>query len=384
MRHSAESPLYNTLAEILCDHVGDDEYLITAINNLAKQHGDEVYSEFFYLLTRKRFCKSQASKHWKRIVPHVDSVIAPQYRHQGLLLSFLHYLHRETGVISDPRLVESEYIDNILATSTTDGLTGLYNQTFFKNCLTKLIQQFRRNSMPELSLVLFDLDHFKHYNDTNGHLAGDRALKRVAEVLSQNLREGDLAARYGGEEFALVLPHTSKVQASAVAQRIRQAIEHIRFPGQNLLPSGNLTISGGIATFPVDACEAEGLIEQADCELYNAKNHRNCISPDTTERRKAIRRPIRSLVELMDKSKGAAIRSALSLDVSRNGIALGCDAGFRIGSGVSLRLPRPYWKSDLLVNGTVRQSRKIGDLNFVGLEFDRPLEDPSCSLLMQL
>lgn len=380
--YNENSPLTAWIAGILRKSADDDSAMIDAVESLASLQGNDVYDEFFYVLTSKRFGPETAAIHWKNIVSHIHSVIRPRYRHQGFLPAVLHYMKRETGVMSDPRFLEADYITNIRRSSITDGLTGLCNQMFFKISLSKIINQAQHHAVPPFVVVMFDLDHFKHYNDTSGHLAGDRALKRVAEIFLENLRECDIASRYGGEEFALLLPQTTRVLASNVAQRIRQAIEAEVFPGQEFLPSGNLTISGGIAEYPQDANEASALIEIADAELYKAKIRRNSIYPAAENRRKSVRRPLRSLVELTQFKDN--LRAGISIDVSEYGMAMGCDKMLAVGSPVELGFNRPFWNCDCLLNGTVRQARKLGDLNFVGIEFDQTFfgfdDGPSSSL----
>jgi len=303
------------MSDILGASTDDDWVMIDIIDSLALLHGNDVYDEFFYVLSSKRFGAETAALHWKNIVSHISSIIRTHYHHQGFLPAVLHYMQHEAEIISNPRLLEADYITNIQRSSITDGLTGLFNQTFFKISLSKIINQARHHDMPPFAVVFFDLDHFKHYNDTSGHLAGDRVLKRVAEILLENLRECDISSRYGGEEFALILPQTTRVLAYNVAQRIRKAVEDEKFPGQENLPSGNLTISGGIAEYPLDADSAAELIETADAELYKAKIRRNSIYPCEENRRKSVRRPLRSVVKLSPGSR-RRLRTGLSLDVS--------------------------------------------------------------------
>jgi diguanylate cyclase (GGDEF)-like protein len=122
-----------------------------------------------------------------------------------------------------------------------------------------------------LGLLLLDIDHFKNYNDTNGHLAGAEALKTVALLLKRSVREDDLVARYGGEEFVILYVGASKSLACRLAQGVRRAVEAYEFPGGDRQPLGALTISGGVAGFPDDAADAVSLLRAADAALYEAK-----------------------------------------------------------------------------------------------------------------
>jgi diguanylate cyclase (GGDEF)-like protein len=154
--------------------------------------------------------------------------------------------------------------------AVTDPLTGLYNRRFLERRLDEELNRSRRQKLA-FSVILIDLDHFKLFNDRGGHLAGDQALKRAADLLRASAREMDIVARYGGEEFCIVLPATSKKESILVAERIRRAIEREPFPHEAELPEGRLTASLGVAAFPEDGSDAAALLGAADLALYQAK-----------------------------------------------------------------------------------------------------------------
>lgn len=151
-----------------------------------------------------------------------------------------------------------------------DGLTGLFNYRYFWQRLEEEILRARRFHHP-VSLIIADIDYFKLYNDLHGHLLGDALLRGVAEVLQGNVRTIDVVARYGGEEFVIILVQTGKEEALNVAEKLRKAVEEKTFPFQESQPGGNLTMSFGVATFPMDAKDPDGLIKRADDALYRAK-----------------------------------------------------------------------------------------------------------------
>lgn len=167
-----------------------------------------------------------------------------------------------------------------------DDLTGLMNWHRFKQSVTTLLHQFPSHP---LSLVMIDIDNFKIYNDTFGHVAGDRLLVEVAQIITQEISSECLPFRYGGEEFAVLLPNFHTGQAIELAERLRNKIEQSAFAGAGRMPKRRLTVSVGVASFPVHAQYPEQLIERADEALYQAKEAgRNCVflSEVTTHKRR--------------------------------------------------------------------------------------------------
>jgi diguanylate cyclase (GGDEF)-like protein len=153
----------------------------------------------------------------------------------------------------------------------TDPLTGLYNRRFLEGRLEEELNRSSRQGL-QFTLMFIDLDNFKIYNDLCGHLGGDHALRRVAQLLKISAREMDIVIRYGGEEFCIILPGTSKKEAALVAERVRRAIEKDPFPRESELPLGTLTVSIGLASFPEDGHTARRIINAADLALYQAKD----------------------------------------------------------------------------------------------------------------
>jgi len=165
--------------------------------------------------------------------------------------------------------------------SLTDPLTALANRKYFDNALEKLIAQSRASGEP-LAFLLADIDHFKVFNDTYGHLTGDQVLRLVAMALKQNVKGQDIAARYGGEEFAIILPNTTLRSAVTVADHIRRAVMTKelmkRSTGEHL---GRITVSVGAAVLREDD-SIPSLIERADNALYAAKRYgRNRVMCET-------------------------------------------------------------------------------------------------------
>ncbi|MEN8149722.1 MAG: sensor domain-containing diguanylate cyclase [Planctomycetota bacterium] len=193
-------------------------------------------------------------------------------------LTLLARLAPQAGLTLD----NSRRLRHLRALSIIDDLTGLYNRRFFRRYLDREFRRALRYKRP-LTLAILDLDHFKAFNDLNGHEAGNRALKKIGEILRASFRNTDIACRYGGEEFAVILPETDKgagfvpdhegdsIGAFRFLERVRASIEEEKFENEERLPTGKLTISGGVASYPADAETVEDLLEAADKSLYLAK-----------------------------------------------------------------------------------------------------------------
>lgn len=158
--------------------------------------------------------------------------------------------------------------------STVDSLTGIYNRRQFDRRLKEEFSVAKRHEQP-LSLIMIDADHFKLINDQLGHQGGDLVLRRLAEILSSNVREGDIVCRYGGEEFAVILPQTDASCTRILAERLRNQVSRTELIPENMSPSKtaiHMTISVGVATLDHTLQSAEDLTNVADQALYRAKS----------------------------------------------------------------------------------------------------------------
>ncbi len=164
--------------------------------------------------------------------------------------------------------IEAAYHDEIYRLTTMDGLTQIYNRRYFEEALEREVSRSRRYER-SLSLVMFDVDHFKQVNDRYGHLAGDHVLKQLASTLKTKLRREDVFARYGGEEFGLLLPEVDPEGARRLAEKVRRLVEkqHFEFD-KNVIP---VTVSLGVAMLEPEHRDSLGLKRAADGKLYEAK-----------------------------------------------------------------------------------------------------------------
>ena len=174
--------------------------------------------------------------------------------------------------------------------SVRDPLTGLYNRRFLEESFDRELVRLERKNLP-LSLLMLDVDHFKDFNDTFGHEAGDAVLRDLGGILQRNVRGGDIACRYGGEEFTVIMPEACIEIGCLRAEMLREAVRELRLvhAGKSL---GAVTLSLGVACFPEHGRRREHLMQAADAALYEAKNGgRNRVVVSTTNTLKVVENP---------------------------------------------------------------------------------------------
>lgn len=172
----------------------------------------------------------------------------------------------------------AEHMTTARKDAITDGLTGLYNKRHFNELAVEVALKAANYDFP-YSIFMFDIDNFKHYNDTNGHTEGDVLLKELGKLLKGRTRSSNVVARYGGEEFIVLLENCTKDVAMRVAEDIRGAIETHPFSFRERQPLGCLSVSGGVAGFPDDGRSLNDVIKAADKALYESKHAgRNRVS----------------------------------------------------------------------------------------------------------
>lgn len=218
-------------------------------------------------------CSSTVQPHGHIIVPlktagavvgMLNLYIPPETEVSDEMISILSAVASQVGIaISNARLYEETKISSL-----HDPLTGLANRRFMEIQLVKNLETAKRYREP-FSIIMLDIDHFKNYNDSYGHLEGDKLLVRLAGILIREMRKADYVFRYGGEEFLVILPATDSHMAIEAAERLRRAVES---------EGGGVTISLGIASLSESLKEKDTLIDAADNALYRAKkNGRNRV-----------------------------------------------------------------------------------------------------------
>ena len=212
------------------------------------------------IMVISRFCRKEDNRIFLAKLGVTDFLIKPfaEIDLQHVLTKFRneHYRQKE--------------LEQVVIEADTDKLTGLANRRRLEEFLDALVTLFPEDKQ-SFSLIMADVDHFKYFNDSHGHLMGDFVLSSIGSILKSRIRIGDLAARFGGEEFVVILPNCSKENAVLIGNKLRVAIYEENFQFQEEQPMGNITCTFGIATYPDDASTKELLLKKADECLYDGK-----------------------------------------------------------------------------------------------------------------
>ncbi len=255
---------------LLDKYMEDEHGLAEEIDGILQKEENGMLSELIKIITHLEFKKKDARKHWNNIIKHTKRLEESLNRKVGLRVAMLDYFRNIDLHLKNPKFIEIHDYNKTLEYIFVDPLTDLFNRRYLKEYLESEIKRSKRYKLV-FSMLMMDIDNFKGYNDTYGHLAGDEALHKIASILRRESRGEDVTIRYGGEEFMLIMPQTDKNGAKVMAERLRIRIEASSFKFDEKWEKCTLTVSGGISGYPVDSQEPGELIGLADKALYRAK-----------------------------------------------------------------------------------------------------------------
>lgn len=233
--------------------------------DLKKNRGLRFFSDLLYSITHQYFPPEVAKDLWVEVLQHKFVLATVLGRNVRIAVATLDFLSNITDNMDSATLVGEEHIEEIVGLSLRDGLTGLFNHTYFYQQIDFEVKRYVRYGAL-VSLVLVDIDDFKAVNDTYGHREGDRVLAALGKTLMRLARDSDICCRYGGEEFAVILPLTDIHEAGVIANRLKMELAE-------RMPDGRtVTVSIGVAS----SCGKKSttyrdLVEKADAALYQAK-----------------------------------------------------------------------------------------------------------------
>ena len=344
------------------EKTASDEEFIKEMNGLIAKYGLPACASFFSVLAGLDLPVETTRDHWKALQKHGKELRERLGRGLDLATVLCDYLHTATKLVNHTRLMEIGSYEKIVNDSVHDSLTGLANRAHFATLYEQQIALARRYGS-DLSLLFLDIDNFKDINDNYGHIAGDIALKTVADIINHEKRDSDIAARYGGEEFVAMMPQTSSVSGYVLAERIRHTIEKKLIHYNNLCIT--LTVSGGLASFPLNSQDPCDLLRMADEAVYLAKGAgKNTISLYKHEKRRYLRVALNQPVLVQELSfQATAVYPGIVKDIGIGGILFEnpvfLPVGTRIKVSVSMADNVP-----LFLIGTVVRVRAIGPNNF--------------------
>jgi diguanylate cyclase (GGDEF)-like protein len=307
---------------------------------LEKESGAKVYAVLLFILTQLDFAPGKAHEHWLRILRQWQDLNRRVPGKVDLRVAVLQYFLRSgQRKLHNPAIVEIKILRKTQDSAIYDELTRLYNFRYFQDRVVSEVRRSARYDTP-LSLMMIDADDFKSFNDANGHLAGNMALRRIATVLRKTVREVDVTARYGGEEFAILLPSTPKLAALKIGEKVRQAVEKAGIGRDETRAGRPLTVSIGVASLPGDAASAEELVDRADRALYIAKSiGKNCVKPFSDERREYTRLAATLPGRFSALEKGS--HPLTTLNVSEGGVLFHAKEPLPPGAFVKVQLALP-------------------------------------------
>jgi diguanylate cyclase (GGDEF)-like protein len=300
-------------------------------------HGAEIYRHLFYVLGHLDFLPREAKSHWRGAQNTWAEISERLERPIDVRVAVLGYLLERRHKLRNPAVVEIELLQKAEEFAVRDELTRLYNYRYFRDRIGREVERSRRYGDP-LSLLMIDVDNFKRFNDDVGHLAGNDALRELAEVFVSSVRAIDIVSRYGGEEFAILLPSTLRSGAIVAAEKIRSNSAKAGIgKGPSRAP---LTVSVGVASLPGDAQDPETLVARADSALYLAKaDGKNCVRCCSSERRESPRYFTR--IEGKLRLLGDERLSIVTLDLSQGGLSFAVSQKLSMGDIVRIELSPP-------------------------------------------
>lgn len=236
------------------------------LSNLSMSRGPRFFSDLLYAISYQHFSPELAEELWVSVLRHKNDLSTVLGRNVRVAVAALDYLSNITANMGSAAMVSEAHIQEIIGLSLRDGLTGLFNHTYFHQQIDVEVRRYVRYGSP-VSLMLIDIDDFKTVNDTYGHPMGDRVLATMGKTLMRVARDSDICCRYGGEEFAVILPFTDVHVANTIANRMK--IELM----DRLSDSRTVTVSIGVAVSGKKTVSYQDLVDYADAALYQAKRN---------------------------------------------------------------------------------------------------------------
>ena len=254
---------------ILNEDSDNEDKILQEFEAIHKRSGDDFYIDLFKILVNLTFTREKAEFYWNEILKHMNSLNIKVGRKIGFRVSLLDYFININKFLRNPKIIELRFYERTMKYALIDELTGVYNRKYLDICLSSELNRSKRYN-EVLTVLLLDIDNFKKFNDTYGHMEADKILEKMGKILKKSCREEDTICRYGGEEFIVICPETNSKGVVVIAERIREFLKE---------EGNSITVSGGVASYPLDAETEHELLKRADKAMYTSKfNGKNCIT----------------------------------------------------------------------------------------------------------
>ncbi|MHC4870810.1 MAG: diguanylate cyclase [Planctomycetota bacterium] len=379
-----ESEFDDRFLGLVAEDIERTDHETSLIIKKQSELGTGFYARLIKSLVGLEFCESKSESLWDKLLKHKYDMSNGLGRNVGIKVAAIDYFANITGDLTSVKVIDRDSFLETAEMAISDGLTGLYNHRYFYDRLRRELNDALNEDRP-LSIIIIDIDYFKEYNDINGHIAGDVALRNVSEEIKKAEKNGAVCCRYGGEEFTLLLPSTGKAKAGEAAEEIRRSIEERKFPNEFVLPSGKLTVSIGVAEFPLDGTDSRSLVEYADRALYHCKiNGKNQVCIFAPNRRKQQRRVATLDAELAVISEDgiSSSRDVALVNISTGGLRCRISCRLKINQAVKIYLPESIaGKCEPVIAVVVRCARVEQSVWSLGLRFVRLPDDAEMRIM---
>lgn len=265
-----EKELEREIVQILRENDYTEDYIEDRLEKLQTNNEGGIYADLFRILANIEISEEESRAYWKELREHARGMEQQLGRSVSVRVALMDYMVSRNCLVESPTIIEYETFHDLVQQTIFDDLTGVYNRRYFESALSREFKRHQRHDRP-FSLLVFDLDNFKNYNDSFGHPAGDAVLRQVGRAMKQCFRVEDTSCRIGGEEFSVLFPETEPGKALLAVERFQTVL--LEETAELIGPP--MTISGGISCLPASRARQdyheEKLFTLADNALYEAK-----------------------------------------------------------------------------------------------------------------
>lgn len=351
----------------LSSNPGDSTVQCRCLQPLLDSMKRDACKIILHHLVQLTFSRDDACRHWDAIVNHAETLQNSLNRKVGLATAACDYFCTVQPSLNNPKLIEFKRYEETLKSAYQDFLTGLLSRRAFQNVFDQEMSRAQRHKHCT-TLIFFDLDNFKEINDLHGHLAGDKVLMQVGQILLNSKRKEDIACRFGGDEFLMLLPETNKFMGLLVGKKILDQLNAMVV--QHGEEEISITCSGGLASFPLDCRNGEELLLCADRALYQAKSRgKHELNLFAEEKRIFTRIHFEQDITIRQVGNNNEENTSKSKNISECGILISSSNSYLIGTLLELTIPIRKGSVLTLTGSVVRVEQFDTNLFDIGLSF---------------